>query len=465
MRVCLILEGCYPYVRGGVSAWTHALITHSSDTEFVLWTVHADRSDLETMLYELPPNVVEHHTVVLNDAFSTGGRPVRRPEEIIRLLGEVLTESEGALDRLAEAVSASPGSAWSVAQQEAFVDLAKQVSLRTSGLGVADAYHGLRSMLLPVITLFQAVPPEADLYHAAVTGYGGVLGALAAIRTGKPFVLTEHGIYPREREEEILTARWLHPALRDLWIRFFYSLSRFAYAHADQVTALFPEAVSRQVLIGCPEDKCRVIPNGIELEPLLGMEPADVSMPLHIGAFIRFAAIKDIKTMLRAFSIVHTRHPDAVLHLMGGTDDEGYRAACVRLIDDLGLGDAVQIEGYVPLTDRIRFMRFTVLSSISEGQPLALLESMAAGRPVVATRVGCCPGLIQDGRQAGLVVPPMRPDLLAEAMCALCEKNAPIREMGMAGRKKVAGHHALKDMVRNYHQLYREVLPDGRNRV
>ena len=465
MRVCLILEGCYPYVRGGVSAWTHQFISRSSQIEFVLWTIHADRADMKEKYYAFPPNVVEHHTVILHDAFASSGRPVRKPENISSALQAVLFQEKDALEHLMQTVAENPGSAYSIGRHESFVDVAKHLSESIPGLGVADAYYQLRSMLLPLVHLLQIEPPEADLYHAAVTGYGGMIGALAAYKTRKPFLLTEHGIYPREREEELLTADWLHPALRDFWIDFFYGLSRFAYMHAARVTSLFPDALRRQVQIGCPPEKCRVIPNGIELEPFLGMDIADASMPSHIGALIRFAAIKDLKTMIRAFAIVRQQIPGAVLHLMGGTDDESYRLACVRLAESLHLQEAIRFEGHVSAAEYLPQMRFTVLSSISEGQPLAILESMASGRPVISTRVGNCPDLILSGKPAGLVVPPMRPDLLAQAMISLCRPDAPIRDMGLAGREKVRQHHDLPDMLHAYHELYREVLTDGGHRI
>ena len=465
MRVCLILEGCYPYIRGGVSAWTHQLITESRDTEFVLWTIHADRADTAEPCYQLPENVSAHHKIILNDAFSEGAASARPPRAVITAMEALLSREPGAMERLMDCVSAMSAAPGRIARSEAFVDLAGRLSDRTPGLGFADAYYGLKSMLLPLCHLFQQPIPEADLYHAAAAGYGGLLGAMARRRTGKPLILTEHGIYPREREEELLTADWLHPALRELWIGFFYDMSRFAYSHASAVTALFAQASERQARIGCPPDKRRIIPNGIDLKPLLAIAPPDAGCPLHIGALIRFAAIKDIKTMLRAFWAVRQRCPDAVLHLMGSTDDPAYREACVRLTESLGLTDAVRFEGHVSVAERLPQMRFTVLSSISEGQPLAILESMAAARPVVATRVGSCPELVLGSRPAGIIVPPMRADLLAEAMLTLCAPDAPLREMGLAGRERVIRAHSLPQMLRAYHDLYREVSPDGGDRI
>ena len=75
MKVCMILEGCYPYVRGGVSAWAHQYMSSSPEIEFVLWTVHASPEDTREMLYTLPDNVTAHYHVYLDQRrVSRGGR-------------------------------------------------------------------------------------------------------------------------------------------------------------------------------------------------------------------------------------------------------------------------------------------------------------------------------------------------------------------------------------------------------
>lgn len=71
MRVCLILEGCYPYVRGGVSTWAQEYIKSNSDKEFIIWTVNSDRRMAQNPLYELPENVVELREIFLEDAYTT----------------------------------------------------------------------------------------------------------------------------------------------------------------------------------------------------------------------------------------------------------------------------------------------------------------------------------------------------------------------------------------------------------
>ena len=68
MRICLILEGCYPYIFGGVSTWMHQYINEMKEHEFVLWVIGANAKDKGKFVYELPKNVVEVHEVFLDDA-------------------------------------------------------------------------------------------------------------------------------------------------------------------------------------------------------------------------------------------------------------------------------------------------------------------------------------------------------------------------------------------------------------
>ena len=76
MKICLILEGCYPYVFGGVSTWMHQYINNMKEHEFILWVIGANAKDRGKFVYELPQNVTAAHEVFLDDALH-----VRHPEK------------------------------------------------------------------------------------------------------------------------------------------------------------------------------------------------------------------------------------------------------------------------------------------------------------------------------------------------------------------------------------------------
>ena len=126
-------------------------------------------------------------------------------------------------------------------------------------------------------------------------------------------------------------------------------------------------------------------------------------------------------------------------------------------------------EMYQDLLEYMKKMDFTVLSSISEGQPLTILESMAAGRPCVATKVGNCVGLLEEPingtGSAGFCCTPMMPEELANSMEKLCMDKALRREMGENGKKRVLARYTLDKMLNSYHEIYREALEHGRDRI
>lgn len=160
------------------------------------------------------------------------------------------------------------------------------------------------------------------------------------------------------------------------------------------MTSLFHNARKTQIDMGCDADKCLVIPNGIQFDRFkdIPLKPDDGWV--DIGAVVRLAPIKDVKTMIYAFFELHERLPKVRLHIMGGVDDEEYGAECHALVDTLGVRDLI-FTGRVNVVEYMEKLDFTILTSISEGQPLSVLESLAARRPCVATEVGCCRELLE----------------------------------------------------------------------
>ena len=130
----------------------------------------------------------------------------------------------------------------------------------------------------------------------------------------------------------------------------------------------------------------------------------------------------------------------------------------------LGAHD-IDMPGNVNVIEYLKETDFTVLSSISEGQPLAVLESLAAGRPCVTTDVGCCRELLEGGAKdslgiAGIVVPPMHSQALANAMETLCKEPRMRQEMALVGRRRVQTYYRHEDMIRHYNENYEEVLKE-----
>ena len=466
MRICLILEGCYPFINGGVSTWMHQYINEMPEHEFVLWVIGAKAEDRDKFVYQLAPNVSEVYQVFLDDALRIQGEAVfehRFSKEELEALTNLMMSDKPNWDLLFEMYQVKKINPISVLKSDPF--LKSMIALceeKFPYIAFSDTFHSIRSRLLPVLYLLGTEVPEADVYHAISTGYGGMLASLGAWLYKKPLLLTEHGIYTREREEEIIRAKWVARAFKPHWIDFFYMLSDLIYSRAFRVTSLFHRAMLTQIEMGCPADRCRVVENGISYEKLCNIPLKEDDGMVDIGAVVRMAPIKDIKTMIYAFFELCARRNDVRLHIMGGVDDEDYARECYDLVEQLGLSDRIIFTGRVNIIEYFEKLDFTLLTSISEGQPLSVLESFAAQRPAVTTDVGCCQELLNGSPGdnlgvAGYCVPPMQREKLADAMEKLCESRSLRLKMGEIGQKRVYEYYRYNIMLTKYRNLYKEV--------
>ncbi len=464
MRICVILEGCYPYVTGGVSTWMHQYIKAMPEHEFVILAIGADPSIQGQYKYELPDNVVQ-----IKEIFLTGIKGGRK-----KRFSRLNEQEKASLSELIRCGSPDWDTLFDIMQNRGITpdDILSGKEFQTTLTEVcnqhfrytafADMFHTVRSMLMPVFHIMQADIPKADIYHTITTGYAGILARLGSYLYHVPYMITEHGMYTREREEEILRAKWVVPDCRSLLIRFFYMLSEAAYSRAGMVTCLFERAKKIQIELGCRESLCRVIPNGIHYEQFAKIPLRQPDDKVNIAAVLRIAPIKDVMTMLYAFHDMKSRFPDARLYIAGPEEDEEYAGECYELVRRLGIRD-VNFMGTIRVTEYMGQFDFTVLSSISEGQPLSVLESFAAGRPCVTTDVGCCKELIygtggDDTGAAGICVPPMQARALSLAMEELCRNREERLAMGSVARERARRYFQHDNMIRNYQQAYDEVF-------
>jgi len=466
VRICLILEGCYPFINGGVSTWMHQYINEMPEHEFVLWVIGAKAEDRDKFVYTLPRNVVAVQQVFLDDALRVKGGGVfthRFSEAEKEAHKRLVTSDHPDWDLLFDLYQVKRVNPISYLKSRSFLETLTE-SCRTNFpfIAFSDAFHSVRSRLLPVLYLMGTEIPKADCYHAICTGYGGLLASMGAYIHKKPLLLTEHGIYTREREEEIIRAKWVARAFKPHWIDFFYMLSDLTYSRAFRVTALFTRAMYTQIDMGCDAEKCRVIENGISYERLCNIPLKEDDGMVDIGAVVRLAPIKDIKTMIYAFFELSCRKKNVRLHIMGGVDDPEYAEECYALVRQLNLEDKIIFTGRVNIVEYFEKLDFTLLTSISEGQPLSVLESFAARRPCVTTDVGCCNELL-DGKpgdtlgKAGFFVPPMQRDKLADAMEILCESRDLRLKMGLIAQKRAYESFRYDIMLTKYRDLYKEV--------
>ena len=281
---------------------------------------------------------------------------------------------------------------------------------------------------------------------------------------GSKLLLSEHGIYTREREEEVIKATWVKGIYKNIWIDQFKKMSMVAYEKAEIVTSLYAHARELQIELGCPEEKTRITPNGIDVERfrnIPGKQPEDEGW-FNIGAVLRVAPIKDVKTLIQAFSFAKSRCANLKLWIMGPTnEDEDYAAECFDLVDALGVKD-IEFTGRVDVSQYLGRMDATILTSISEGQPLTILESYAAHVPTIATDVGNCRGLIygeddDELGESGILTHIMNVSEIADAMVYLASNEEERRKMGDIGFKRLNSKYRIEMMRDTYRSIYEEL--------
>ncbi len=467
MRICLIAEGSYPYVVGGVSSWVQSLITAMPEHEFIIYAIGADEKDKGKFKYKLPANLIEVREIFLNTGMAWSGRQGKRnilSDWEKQAIKSILVSDHGnweALFSIFKGRYRNFRSAAELVTSQDFLDIVKEVCSESYfELPFTQLYWSIRSMLLPLLSVLSYPPPKADLYHSISTGYAGIVGSYCKHYYGSPYVVTEHGIYTREREEEIIKSDQIKGPLKTLWIKYFHSLSKGAYASANQVVTLFNANREIQVEIGCPEEKTCIIPNGVFLDDYLDLpqKTGGDKQFVDIGAVVRVVPIKDIKTMIQSFAIVKRKIPNARFYIMGPVDeDQDYYEECLQLVDFLGLRD-IQFTGTVNVKEYIGKMDLLALSSISEGQPLVLLEGMASGKPFVCTDVGSCKELLYGREdsfgQAGYVVSVMDSVGMATEIIRLAENPLLRARMGESGRLRIEAHYSWKDFIEQYRKIY-----------
>ncbi len=499
--VGLLLEGTYPYVSGGVSSWVHELITGFPDLSFGVCFLGATPEMYGGLKYRLPENLVHvevHHIMAADGAAVRGPRRRRVSEPVADAFTGLhdamraqATPPAGVLDAIGALDEPDGLSLEAFLRDDAsFAALCADYDAHHGAESFLDFFWTARTMHLPLFKLAAIARslPRFRVLHAVSTGYAGLLGALVKQRTGARFVLTEHGIYTKERAIDLSHADWIKDGaaessgqalggLRRLWIQFFEALGRAAYAAADPIVSLYDGNRARQIADGAAPERTRIIPNGIDLQRFAAAgRDASQGPPPVVGLIGRVVPIKDIKTFIRAMREVVAVMPEAQGWIVGPEDeDRRYAEECRALARTLGLRDAVRFLGYRPAEEVLPQLGVAVLTSISEALPLFVLEAFAAGVPVVASDVGCCRQLIerQPGADAdpvgsaGAVTGIAAPEETAREVVRLLRDPEAWARARRVGRVRVHGLYGREQMLDAYRDVYGTALKEthGRDRL
>ncbi len=495
--ICFILEGTYPYVAGGVSSWVHQLISQMPELRFGIVHLSPSANFYAKLAYELPENVVLLEELPLRRARHSGvrlGRSVPREavREFWRFAAGVRRGNSGGFADFVRRIQQLPGDAIPAAGEflntreswNVLVSTYRREASNESFLNFFWTWHFAYQPLLNVL----AYPlPVASAYHTVSTGYAGVCAAAAKLAHGRDVILTEHGIYTKERRIEIHSADWIPqsstsgsvfvenspPYFKQFWNQHFQVMSKICYEHADEIFTLYHGNAHAQVSDGADPGRIRVIPNGIDL---LRMNDAAERLAQRaqnerftVGFVGRVCPIKDVRTLIAATRLVARKVPDVLVRIMGPTEeDPDYAADCRRLTAEFGLQDNVRFEGRVNVAEHLPDLDVLVLTSISEAQPLAVLEAGAVGLPVVTTDVGCCRDLLFGKNPedkslgvGGITTAISSPGETAAALLRLHGDPDLRAQMGRNLQQRVRRFYAQQDMITAYSDIYQRHLNAG----
>lgn len=491
--ICLLLEGTWPYVRGGVSSWIHQMLLGLPEVRFSVVFIGGQRSAYGEQFYKMPDNVVHYDEVFIAESWQPGPAPKQQvptaEKESMELLYRYFHAPETPAPETGQKLLSSLISGnWTVDQvlrSRASWDVLSDGYVRhCSDPSFINYFWTLRTIQPPVIMLSELARriPKARVIHAISTGYAGMLGALLKQLWNCNFILSEHGIYTKERKIDLAQAGWvaenpdealsgsLDPAagyIRTLWIRFFERIGQLVYQSANPIVALYEGNRQRQIKDGATVEHTRVIPNGINLQRWSAVRAQRAPGIAPVAGLIgRIVPIKDVKTFIRSMRSVVNAMPAAEGWIIGpGAEDPEYARECQSLVSSLGLADNVRFLGFQDIQQIMPRLGVLVLTSISEAQPLVILEAWSAGTPVVSSDVGSCREMIEGSSEqdkvlglAGEVVSIADPQATAGAIMRLLGSPERWQKAQAVGLQRVQQYYSDQLMFERYRQLYRTAL-------
>jgi polysaccharide biosynthesis protein PelF len=488
--VTVLLEGTYPFVRGGVSEWVHQLIEGLPEFSFSLVFLGAERPHHQEMRYKLPPNVRSLSCHYLMETAGPGKMKATEGDAAYfsksAKFHEWFRNPCGAPDSgwLGDVVLRKADKKGYGAGEDFFFSKAawKQISESYASHCPQASFHAyfwaVRNMHTPLLKLAAIAHDTAPskVYHAVTTGYAGLLGAMLKQLTGRALILTEHGIYTKERKIELQAMflreqKGLFATIPDAgmeyhnqaWLRLFEGIGRLVYEAADPIITLHEQNRQRQIHDGALPSRTRIIPNGVDVKrfkPLLARRASRT--PMVLGLIGRIVPIKDIKTFIRGISVLVTKIPGVEGWLIGPEDENpAYVEECRALVGSLQLEGRVRFLGFQKVEDIIPQLGLLVLTSISEAFPLVIGESHASGLPVLATDVGACRDLI-EGKEpedralgpAGVLIPIGDHDAMARAAFDLLTDPVRWSAAQQAGIARVERYYQRSRVIDSYREIY-----------
>lgn len=285
---------------------------------------------------------------------------------------------------------------------------------------------------------------DYDLIHAH-TPRTALVGRLAARKAGVPFVYHVHSPAGRDSTRKVLN--WINGSVEWAVVR-----------GADRLIAVSPSVREYMIGRGVSPDRIICVPNGVPTAKLQ-VERRPPGGAWTLGVCALFRPRKGVEVLLEALAVLRSRDVNVRLRAVGGFETPSYKAEVLGLADRLGLAGVVDWVGFTRNVSRelAKINIFTLPSLFGEGLPMVVLEAMAVGLPVVASRVEGVPEAVLH-RETGLLVEPGSVSQLAQAIEEVVTGVVDYDTLSRAARGRHAEAFSDTTMAQRVADVYREVL-------
>ena len=504
--VAIVMESTYPYLKGGVSAVVHDIITGNPDLTFgiihITWDSHSPRKDL----YGMPDNVAWVRVLYLSmeehqeDFLRARPRDLRmsrrqRRELSRRVLGALLAlAQEGRTEPLWEIISEGLSASrrypvWAILGTREFMEAYHDL-MPDLGMSMTDIFWCLRDFFSLAYAVLAEPVPRAQVYHAHTTGYAMLLGVNAAREHGTRVLLTEHNLYVRDTVNTLLERRLdLNITLTDyrtfdvtgrerMWMAWWLEMGRLCYPYAYASTYLYPRAITEANELGGDSGRAIVIPNGIvtsEFDASYAARLAAIEEIKKEGAdkhlwklvyIARVVPIKGLLDMIDSVRLMVDRGLNIHLDVCGPTEHmPSYFEQCLTRIVEQGLESVITIRGTVKVRELLPEFDLFVLPSYNEGLPVVSLETMGAGIPTVSTDVGAVRSVVEDlivtdegetWDPCGIIIEPGDPAVMADKVQEVISDVDLYERLSLNARGRVEAAYDLVKVNASYNTIYRQ---------
>ena len=504
--VAIVMESTYPYLKGGVSAVVHDIITGNPDLTFgiihITWDSHSALKDL----YGMPDNVAWVRVLYLSmeehqeDFLRARPRDLRmnrrqRRELSRRILGALLAlGQEGRTEPLWEIISEGLSASrrypvWAILGTREFME-AYHDMMPDLGMSMTDIFWCLRDFFSLAYAVLAEPVPRASVYHAHTTGYAMLLSVNAAREHGTRVLLTEHNLYVRDTVNTLLERRMdLNITLQDyrtfdvtgrerMWMAWWLEMGRLCYPYAYASTYLYPRAITEANELGGDAGRAIVIPNGIVTEEFDASYAARLAAieeikkegaDKHLWKLVyiaRVVPIKGLLDMIDSVRLMVDRGLNIHLDVCGPTEHmPSYFEQCLTRIVEQGLESVITIRGTVKVRELLPEFDLFVLPSYNEGLPVVSLETMGAGIPTVSTDVGAVRSVVEDmivtedGQTwdaCGIIIEPGDPAVMADKVQEVISDVELYERLSLNARGRVEAAYDLVKVNASYNKIYRQ---------